>query len=52
LATSFGNLIAPFWYVIIAGMVRLDCRRFYGYGLSFAALWFVIGVFSFTFLPA
>jgi short-chain fatty acids transporter len=49
---QLGNLIAPFWYVIIAGMVRLDFRRFYGYGLLFAALWFVIGVFSFTFLPA
>jgi hypothetical protein len=33
-------------------MMRLNFRRFFGYGLLFAALWFVIGVFSFTFLPA
>ena len=26
-------------------------RRFFGYGLIYAALWFVIGVFAFTFLP-
>jgi short-chain fatty acids transporter len=49
---QLGNLIAPFWYVIIASIARIDFRRFYGYGLVFAALWFVIGVFSFTFLPA
>lgn len=49
---QLGNLIAPFWYVIIAGIARLDFRRFFGYGLLFAALWFVIGVLSFTFLPA
>jgi len=49
---QLGNLIAPFWYLIIASMVRLDFRRCFGYGLLFAALWFVIGVISFTFLPA
>lgn len=49
---QLGNLIAPFWYVIIASIARIDFRRCFGYGLLFAALWFVIGVFSFTFLPA
>jgi short-chain fatty acids transporter len=48
---QLGNLITPFWYVVIAGIARLDFRRFFGYGLVFAALWFLIGVFSFTFLP-
>ena len=49
---QLGNLIAPFWYVVIASIARIDFRRFFGYGLLFAALWFVVGVFSFTFLPA
>ena len=49
---QLGNLISPFWYVVIASIARIDFRRFFGYGLVFAALWFVIGVVSFTFLPA
>ena len=49
---QLGNLLAPFWYVVIAGIARLDFRRFFGYGLLFAALWFVLGVLAFTFLPA
>lgn len=49
---QLGNLIAPFWYVVIASIARIDFRRFFGYGLLFALLWFVVGVFSFTFLPA
>jgi short-chain fatty acids transporter len=49
---QLGNLITPFWYVIVAGIARIDFRRFFGYGLVFGALWFVIGVLSFTFLPA
>ena len=49
---QLGNLLAPFWYVVIASIARIDFRRFFGYGLLFAALWFVVGVFSFTFLPA
>lgn len=48
---QLGNLVAPFWYVIVAGIARLDFRRFFGYGLLFAALRFVTGVVSFTFLP-
>jgi short-chain fatty acids transporter len=46
-----GNLTSPFWYVVIAGIARLDFRIFFGYGLLFAALWFVIGVVVFTFAP-
>ncbi len=46
-----GNLASPFWYVIIAGIARVDFRSFFGYGLIFAALWFVIGVVVFTFAP-
>jgi short-chain fatty acids transporter len=46
-----GNLTSPFWYVVFAGIARLDFRVFFGYGLLFAALWFAIGVAVFTFLP-
>ena len=46
-----GNLTTPFWYVVIAGIARLDFRKFFGYGLVFAALWFAIGVVVFTFAP-
>ena len=46
-----GNLASPFWYVVVAGIARVDFRSFYGYGLLFAALWFVIGVIVFTFAP-
>ena len=46
-----GNLASPFWYVIIAGIARVDFRSFFGYGLIFAALWFVIGAIVFTFAP-
>lgn len=46
-----GNLISPFWAVVGAGVARLDFRLFFGYRLIFAALWFVIGVLAFTFLP-
>ena len=46
-----GNLTSPFWYVVIAGIARLDFRVFFGYGLLFAALWFGIGGVVFTFAP-
>ena len=46
-----GNLTSPFWYVVVAGIVRVDFRQFFGYGLLFAGLWFVIGVIVFTFAP-
>jgi short-chain fatty acids transporter len=48
---QMGNLISPFWYVVMAGIARVDFRRFFGYGLLFAAVWFVLGVLAFTFLP-
>lgn len=47
-----GNLVSPFWVVIAGGIARIDFRRFIGYNLVFAALWFVLGVAAFTFLPA
>jgi len=46
-----GNLTAPFWYVVVAGISRVSFREFYGYGLIYAALWFVLGVLVFTFAP-
>jgi short subunit fatty acids transporter len=46
-----GNFTTPFWYVVVAGIARLDFRSFCGYGLIFAAIWFVIGVVVFTFAP-
>jgi len=46
-----GNLTSPFWYVIIAGIAHVDFRSFFGYGLLFAAIWFVIGAVVFTFAP-
>ncbi|HEX9893554.1 MAG TPA: TIGR00366 family protein [Gemmatimonadales bacterium] len=46
-----GNLISPFWVVIAAGIARIDFRRFIGFNLAFAAIWFGLGVLVFTFLP-
>jgi short-chain fatty acids transporter len=46
-----GNFLSPFWYVVTAGIVRLDFRTFFGYGLVFGALWFLIGAVVFTFAP-
>jgi short-chain fatty acids transporter len=46
-----GNLTSPFWYVIIAGIAHVDFRSFFGYGLLFAAIWFLIGTVVFTFAP-
>ena len=46
-----GNLITPFWAVVDAGIARADFRLVFGYRLLFAALWFVMGVLAFTFLP-
>jgi short-chain fatty acids transporter len=48
---QMGNLCSPFWYVIVAGIARIDFRKFFGYGLIFAAVWFILGVLCFTFLP-
>lgn len=46
-----GNFLTPFWYVVVAGIARVDFRCFFGYGFLFAGLWFVIGVLMFTFAP-
>lgn len=46
-----GNLISPFWYVIAAGMLRMDFRTFFGYGLIYAVIWFLIGIVVFTVAP-
>jgi short-chain fatty acids transporter len=46
-----GNFLTPFWYVVVAGIARVDFRVFFGYGMLFSALWFVIGVLVFTFAP-
>jgi short-chain fatty acids transporter len=46
-----GNFLSPFWPVLVAGMARVDFRTFFGYGVVFSALWFVLGVVIFTFVP-
>jgi short-chain fatty acids transporter len=46
-----GNLTSPFWYMVIAGIAHVDFRSFFGYGLLFAAIWFAVGVVTFTFAP-
>ena len=46
-----GNLTTPFWAMIIASIARVSFREFIGYGMIYAALWFVIGVIVFTFAP-
>ena len=46
-----GNFLTPFWYVVVAGIARVDFRVFFGYSLVFAAIWFAIGAVVFTFAP-
>lgn len=46
-----GNLATPFWTMVVAGIARVNFREFIGYGMIYAALWFVIGVLVFTFAP-
>ena len=46
-----GNFLTPFWYVVIAGIARIDFRSFFGYGMVFAVIWFAIGIVVFTFAP-
>jgi short-chain fatty acids transporter len=48
---QMGNLVSPFWYGIFAGIARIDFRPFFGYGLIFALIWFVLGAIVFTFAP-
>jgi short-chain fatty acids transporter len=46
-----GNFLSPFWVVVIAGIARVDFRTFFGYGVVFSLLWFVLGVTLFTVVP-
>jgi short-chain fatty acids transporter len=45
-----GNLVSPFWPVLIAGIARVDFRTFFGYGVVFGLVWFALGVAIFTFV--
>ncbi len=47
---QMGNLLAPFWVVVAAGIARIDFREIFGHLVVFAALWFVVGVGIFTFV--
>ncbi len=47
---QMGNLLAPFWVVVAAGIARIDFRAIFGHLLVFAMLWFVVGVSIFTFV--
>lgn len=47
---QMGNLLAPFWLVVAAGIARIDFREIFGYCLVYAALWFTVGVTIFTFV--
>jgi hypothetical protein len=33
-----GNLVSPFWPVLIAGIARVDVRTFFGCGVVFGLL--------------
>jgi short-chain fatty acids transporter len=46
-----GNLVSPFWPVLVAGIARVDFRTFFGYGVVFGLLWFALGVAIFTCVP-
>jgi short-chain fatty acids transporter len=47
---QMGNLLAPFWVVVAAGIARIDFREIFGHLVVFAVLWFVVGVSIFTFV--
>jgi short-chain fatty acids transporter len=47
---QMGNMLTPFWVAVIAGIARIDFRRFIGYQFAYAAIWFVLGVLVFTLL--
>jgi short-chain fatty acids transporter len=49
---QMGNLVSPFWMIVAAGIAGVEFRAIFGYSLLFAALWFVVGVGAFTFVPA
>ncbi len=37
--------------LLVAGIARVDFRTFFGYGVIFSLLWFVLGVGILTFVP-
>ncbi len=47
---QMGNLLSPFWMIIVAGIARVDFRATFGYCLLFAGLWFALGVTVLTLL--
>lgn len=47
---QMGNLLAPFWIVMVAGIARIDFREIFGHCFIFALLWFAVGVGVFTFV--
>lgn len=48
---QMGNLLSPFWMIIVAGIARVDFRAIFGYCLLFAGLWFALGVAVLTLVP-
>jgi short-chain fatty acids transporter len=46
-----GNLWAPFWYIVASSTVRMDFRKFFGYGLLGGVFWAILGILCYTFLP-
>jgi hypothetical protein len=48
---SHGKSHVAILVVVIAGIARVDFRVYFGYGLLYAVLWFVVGVVVFTFAP-
>lgn len=46
-----GNLISPFWYVVVSSLAKVDFRSFFGYGVIYALIWFATGTLVFTFWP-
>ena len=45
-----GNMVSPFWPMLVAGIARVDFRTFFGYGVVFGLVWFALGVAIFTFV--
>ncbi len=49
---QMGNLVSPFWMVVVASIGGIDFRKIFGYTLVFGVLWFVLAVALFTAFPA
>jgi short-chain fatty acids transporter len=48
---QMGNLLSPFWMIVVTGMARVDFRTIFGYCLLFAGLWFALGVTVLSLVP-